>query len=105
VKVNDQNPLGSALPSQTGKTGALQSVTRVENGAAKTGKAAEDSAEISSFTERLAQSMQAGDAARAAHVSRIAEAVRSGRYEVDAQAVSRSMIRHALSERGSDFPI
>jgi flagellar biosynthesis anti-sigma factor FlgM len=97
MRINDQNGSGNALTQSNGTS----SVNRVDrNGDAKpasTAGSSSDSVQISGLAGQLSKTMQIGSADRSQRVSELAQAVRSGSYQVDGAAVSHAMVDHAMS--------
>jgi flagellar biosynthesis anti-sigma factor FlgM len=99
MTINPNNVPGTAVPTKTDHVQSLQPAAGTD-GKAKTGGASGDRVEISSLTGQLSQALGAPDTSRAAYVSRITEAVRSGKYQVDSAAISRNLVDEALSRSG-----
>jgi flagellar biosynthesis anti-sigma factor FlgM len=99
MRINDSNSLGSSVPAQTGKTGQVTSGSRNGSGASRS--ATGDSVEISGFTGRISEALQAADSSRSAKVSRISAEISSGTYKVDAMAVSSALVDRAISDSSS----
>lgn len=99
MRIVDSTNIGNAAPSQTGRASGLQSIDSAsKNGSAlRKGGAAADSVELSSFADRLSQTMQAESASRVEHIAQLTAAVRSGSYKVDSLALSHSMVSQAIS--------
>jgi flagellar biosynthesis anti-sigma factor FlgM len=99
MRIVDSTNLGNVAPAQTGRAGGLQSIDSAgKNGSAlRNGASATDSVELSSFADRLSQTMQAASASRAQRITELTAAVRSGSYQVDSQALSHSMVSQAIS--------
>lgn len=106
MRIVDSTNLGNAAPAQTGRTGGLQSIDSAgKNGSAlRKSSSSADSVELSSFADRLSQTMQASSASRAQRISALTSAVRSGTYQVDPQAVSHSMVSQAISSSSGGKP-
>ncbi len=102
MRIVDSTTVGNAAPAQTGRTGALQSIDSAgKHASALTkGSSATDSVQLSGFADRLSQTLQTAAASRAQRISELTAAVRSGTYQADAQAISRSMVSQALSSGG-----
>jgi flagellar biosynthesis anti-sigma factor FlgM len=99
MRIVDSTNIGSAAAPQTGRAGGLQSIDSAgKNGSAlRKGASGADSVELSSFADRLSQSMQAASASRVERVAQLTAAVQSGSYKVDSQALSHSMVSQAIS--------
>ena len=97
MRINDQNGHGNAVP-QTNGTSSAGRANATANGKAASGSGSgSDSVQLSGFAGQLSKSLQAGSSNRSQRVSEIAQAVRSGTYQVDGAAVSRAMIDQAIS--------
>ena len=101
MRIVDSTNLGNTTPTQTGRAGELHSI---ESGGksgslARKGSAA-DSVELSGFTGRLSQAMEAAAASRAQRIVELTGAVRSGSYQVDAKTISHAMVNDAISSNG-----
>jgi flagellar biosynthesis anti-sigma factor FlgM len=102
MRINDTNGLGNGVgnlgATQTGRSESPSVVSpgKSGSGSGKTGSSS-DRVELSSFTGRMSQTMQADAASRAQRVSQIAAAVRSGTYKVDSMAVSKAIIDQAVA--------
>ncbi len=103
MRIVDSSNLGNAAPAQTGRAGALQSIDQAgKHGAAsRKGASTDDSVQLSSFADRLSQSLQATATSRAQRISERTAAVRSGSYSIDAHTISHSMVSEAVSGGGS----
>jgi anti-sigma28 factor (negative regulator of flagellin synthesis) len=55
-----------------------------------------DNLQLSGFAARLSSGLEADTSNRASNVSKVAEAVRAGTFQVDVSAVSRSIIAEGL---------
>lgn len=98
MRIVDSTNIGSTASPQAGRANGLQSIDLAEkNGSTlRKGPSATDSVELSSFTDRLSQTMQAASASRVERIAQLAAAVRSGSYKVDVQALSHSMVSQAI---------
>jgi flagellar biosynthesis anti-sigma factor FlgM len=97
MKINNQPTAPSA--AQAGKTDATQSAGRRGSlGRTSSGSGA-DGVELSTLAERISQGLEVAEGSRAAYVSRIAESIRSGQYQVDSLAISRGLIDEATSKK------
>jgi flagellar biosynthesis anti-sigma factor FlgM len=98
MKINNQPTPPSA--AQAGKTDATQSASgrRGSLGRTSSGSGA-DGVELSTLAERISQGLEVAEGSRAAYVSRIAESIRSGQYQVDSLAISRGLIDEATSKK------
>jgi anti-sigma28 factor (negative regulator of flagellin synthesis) len=98
----DSNNLGNLGPSQAERSGETPAIVSPgKNGSAgKTGASA-DRVELSGFTGRVSESLQADAASRGQRVSQLAAAVRSGTYKLDSRAVSGAVVDDAISACGS----
>jgi len=99
MKINDTNISGTAVPAKTDAVQSAQQSTR-SDGKSKAAGASGDRVVISDLTGNLAAALAAPDGPRAAYVNRIAETVRSGNYQIDSKAISRSLVDEALSRSG-----
>jgi flagellar biosynthesis anti-sigma factor FlgM len=106
MRIVDSTNIGSAASTQTGRAGGLQSIDSAgKNGSAlRKGASATDSVELSSFADRLSQTMQAASASRAQRITELTAAVRSGTYKVDSQALSHTMVSQAISPSSGGKP-
>jgi len=97
MRINDQNGRGNAL-TQTNGTSSVGRTDR--HGDAKPASGAgsgSDSVQISGIAGQLSKTLAAGSSSRSQRVSELAQAVRSGTYQVDGAAVSRAMVDQAIS--------
>lgn len=98
MKVNESS-LNQAAASHLGKARQTEAVT--PGGPKKDGEAAaplgSDRVQLSDLSGRLLKLLNTESPERAARFERLAAEVRSGRYEVDALAVSRRIIDDALT--------
>ncbi len=103
MRIVDSTQLGNTAPTQTGRTGALQTIDSAGKDAAviRKGFSASDSVHLSGFADRLSQTVQAAAVSRAQRMSDLTAAVRSGTYQVDAKAISHSMVSQSVSSGGS----
>jgi flagellar biosynthesis anti-sigma factor FlgM len=99
MRIVDTNQSGNIAPAQAGRTGATRGVNPAGSKGAGGGKISQsgDSVQLSEFSGLVSNSMETQAATRAQKVSQIAAAVQSGTYKVDAQAVSRAIVDHAIS--------
>ncbi len=99
MRIVDSTNIGNSTPAQSARPGALQSIDQAGKGAAALRKSssATDSVQLSSFADRLSQSVQAAAASRAQRIGELTAAVRSGTYHVDASAISHAMVSSAIS--------
>jgi flagellar biosynthesis anti-sigma factor FlgM len=106
MRIVDTSNLGNTTPAQTGRTGELRSIDSGGKAGSGSGKSssATDSVQLSGFTGRLAQTMQADAASRVQRVTELTAAVRSGSYQADAKAVSHALVNQALSSGSSGKP-
>jgi flagellar biosynthesis anti-sigma factor FlgM len=103
MRIVDTNQPGNTIPLQSGRTGATRPVPAGEsNGSSGKVSQNSDSIELSGLSGRVSQTLQADSASRAEKVNQIAAAVQSGTYQVDAKAVSKAIVDHALSGRDAD---
>ena len=106
MRIIDSSNLGNTAPAQTGRTGEVRSIdsgAKSVSGARKVSSAS-DSVNLSSFSERIGQTMANAETARSQRVAQIGAAVRSGTYQVDANAVSHSLVNHALMAGSDEAP-
>ena len=78
----------------------MQSANLGIGASAKNGKSSAadtDRVELSSFTGRISQTLAADSASRAQRVAQLKNAVQSGTYKADAQAVSRALVDQAIA--------
>lgn len=102
MRIDDKNMSGvgaSNLSGAQGTQGAERSRSGAQRGVG--GSGSPDHVQLSGLAEQL-QSLQSGSEAHEAELSRLRELVQSGRYEVDAEQVSRSLVEEALTETASD---
>lgn len=99
MKIHNQDLLG------VGATGSSGAVSGAESRpAGRTGKAdratGEDRAELSGLAAQIAGETQGGSAERTARIAELQALVKSGRYEVNAEATARGLVEDALSAGG-----
>ena len=100
MRIVHSNSSGNPNAAQTGAAGAPRPIGKDaarSSGAKKTGHPA-DHVELSKVSGKVAEILGADRAARAAKVSRIAAAVKSGNYKVDPHAVAKSMVDQAITD-------
>jgi flagellar biosynthesis anti-sigma factor FlgM len=99
MRIVDTNQAGNSSPAQTGRTGATRPVDSTGSKNSGSGKVSQsgDSVQLSGFSGKVSQSLQTDASARAQKVAQVAAAVKSGTYKVDAQAVSRAIVDHAIA--------
>lgn len=61
-----------------------------------------DTVELSGITGQVSETLASDASSRADKVNQIAAAVQSGSYQIDSQAISQSLIQHALGGSGMD---
>ena len=96
MKINPRH-LEATTASQTGKAQEATSVGagQERGGAARTGGHS-DQVSLSSLSNRLLELASADRPERTARVQQVTNEVRSGRYQVDSAAVSKSMVQEAI---------
>jgi flagellar biosynthesis anti-sigma factor FlgM len=95
--VGDSDASQSAA-TQAGRARQAEAVTPKEapvDAAAKVARES-DQVQLSDLTERLSQMLGTSDPDRAARLERLSAEVQSGKYKVDAAAVSRKLVDEAL---------
>jgi len=97
MRINDHNGQGSAVTPSNGAPSLSRANANANGKAASASGSGSDSVQISGFAGQLSKTLQAGSSNRSQRVSEIAQAVRSGTYQVDGAAVSRAMVDQALS--------
>jgi negative regulator of flagellin synthesis FlgM len=104
MRIDDKNMSGIGSTNVGGAQGA-QEVDRARSGAARTagGSGQPDQVQLSGLAEQL-QALQPGSDAREAELNRLRELVQTGRYQVDAEQVSRALVEDALSEGAAERP-
>jgi flagellar biosynthesis anti-sigma factor FlgM len=95
MRINDQNGQGNAITPTNGTSSAGRA--NANGNATSASGSGSDSVQLSGFAGQLSKSLQAGSSNRSQRVSEIAQAVRSGTYQVDGAAVSRAMVDQAIS--------
>jgi flagellar biosynthesis anti-sigma factor FlgM len=100
MRITDSNSTGNSTPVRANSTAQTQATEHGRTGSASKSATGADRVELSGLSGRVASALKADSADRAAHVSRIAEAVRSGSYKVDAKAVSKALVSDALASSG-----
>ena len=98
MKVNETNPNQTA-PSELGKARQAAAAAAAHQG--KSPEQAQDAeasdrVQISNLSDRLLRMVSSDSPERLARLEKLAAEVRAGRYEVDARALSRSLIEDAL---------
>ena len=98
MRIVDSNPAANT-PVQGDRTDAARLTNPAGNDPAGQQKVqpSSDSVQLSGLSGRVAESLQADSAARAQKVSEVAAAVQSGTYTLDAKAVSKALVDHAIS--------
>lgn len=100
MRINDYNPFSNAPQAdKAGQTSGVHSgggTGRTPNAGADGG----DRVDLSGLAGLLSQTFHADSENRAARVSQLELEIRSGRYHVDAMAVSRAMIDDAIALGG-----
>ena len=97
MKIHDSNlngAAGSQGPAGSQQAGQVNSASSTGRGAAARADQRGDRVQLSDLSSAL-RSLSAGSPEREARVSHLASLYRSGKYEVDAQAVSRSIVAEA----------
>ncbi|MBM3746375.1 MAG: flagellar biosynthesis anti-sigma factor FlgM [Acidobacteria bacterium] len=89
---------GQSAATQASKARQAEQVTPKGAQADPAARAARESdqVQLSDLTERLSQMLGTSDPDRAARLERLAAEVQSGKYQVDAAAVSRKLVDEAL---------
>ena len=103
MRIYDSNQLGNLGTAQTGRSNETPSIVspgKKDSGVGKSGTGA-DRVELSGFSGKVSQTLQADATSRAQRVSQIASAVRSGNYKVDSMAVSKAIINQAITTSGT----
>ena len=97
MKIYDRSLTGAGTP-EAGKTQESQKADRTSSGRADGSAAAGgDRVELSGALGRLSQALAAFGAGRSANVQELAAQYRSGNYQPDSAATSRSMVSEALA--------
>ena len=106
MRIVDSTNLGNTTPEQTGRAGELHSADPIGKSgyAPRQGYTAPDSVELSGFTDRLSRTMQDAATSRTRRVSEVSAAVRSGSYQVNAEAVSHALVNQAISSGSTGKP-
>ena len=95
MRITDPDNLDNVSPTAAAETSARTTGhTRSEPG---TIDISGDRTELSSVAGRLSEMLQT-DPARAARIRELKAQVSNGTYEVDAEAVSRAIVNHALTK-------
>jgi len=96
LKIQDAYFSGAA-PSQLNKTQQSSHLPAARTEADKQAAAtASDTVGLSELSQRLWELARKEPSQRVAHIERLAELVRSGRYQVDALALSQRLVEEAL---------
>lgn len=103
MRIVDSTNTGNSASAQTSRAGQTQATQPAGGGAAQRGKGAEssDRVELSGFSGRVAEALRTDSQDRAGRVAKIAQAVQSGAYKVDARAVSHALVNEAISTGGT----
>jgi flagellar biosynthesis anti-sigma factor FlgM len=98
------NPPNSKAPSGSDQTAGVGAAAAGGSASKQllTPKAASDQVQLSNMSSYLAAAL-AGSPAQVAKVSELSAAVSSGQYQVDAFAVSGSIIQHSIEFGGSTY--
>lgn len=99
MKINNQNPASNT--AQTGRADATQSAgsSRRTGQSRGASQASSDGVDLSTLAGRISQGLEAAEDSRAAYVSRIAQSLRDGTYQVDSLAIGRGLIDEAMSKK------
>lgn len=102
MRIDDKNTPGIGSSNVGGVQGGqgIAGQDRLGPGASKEagGSGSSDRIQLSGLAAQL-QALQPGSEAREAELARLREMVASGRYQVDAEAVSRALLDEALESR------
>ncbi len=100
MKIPEGNISGLNSPSakSTERTQGLESVNNRARGAAVGSPVDRDAVQLSSFAQQI-NDLQDGSPAREAQILELQQLVRSGQYQVDAQATASRLIDDAIIER------
>lgn len=102
MQIVDNNSLNSGQLEQATRTADTQTTGAPGKGSgAPSSTSPSDGVQISNFAGTLSQVLQSGSTDRSQRVAQLAAAVQSGTYQVDAAAVSRAMVDHAISSASS----
>ncbi len=104
MRIVDTNQSGKTVPAQTDRSGSTRGTGAAGSTGSGSGQVSQsgDSVELSGLSGRVSATLQADSASRAEKVSQVAAAVQSGTYHVDAKAVSKSIVDHALASGDAD---
>jgi len=95
---------GDLTGAQPAKPGRAYEAAEVDRGAEPRSRepqpAGGDQVELSGLAGRLAQALEAAATQRAARVEQLARQYADGRYQVDAAALSRVLVRQMHAESG-----
>ena len=97
MRIVDNNNIGNTALSQTARAAETQPSGSTGKGTAAAASSSSDGIQISQFAGKLSKVLESDSASRSQRVDRLAAAVQSGTYKVDAHAVSRAIVDHAIS--------
>ncbi len=96
MRIVDNGNLSGINTTQSGRTAETGAIERSRSSeTARTGGAAEDRVQLSGLTGRISQSMEIDAANRASRVNQLRDAVQSGTYQVDANALGSAMVNES----------
>lgn len=91
----------SALNQTTQAAEAQTNGTSAKAKGAQGSTSQTDGLQLSNFAGTLSQVLQSDSSSRSQRVAQLAAAVQSGTYQVNAQAVSKAIVDHAVSNSNS----
>ena len=100
MRIDDNNnaaSLAASLATRTSETQGAGSASKGSGTPAAPSSSDQDGLQLSRFAGTLSQVMQSDSTSRSQTVAQLAAAVRSGSYQVDAAALSRALVDHAIS--------
>ncbi|MGH9719662.1 MAG: flagellar biosynthesis anti-sigma factor FlgM [Bryobacteraceae bacterium] len=94
MKIHDRSQPGTGATQGTGRTEAVESQGTA---GVRRGRVEGDSAELSGLAGKVAETITGESPERLARLESLRAVVASGRYQVDAQAVSKKLVDEALA--------
>ncbi len=101
MKIDGQNPAdGLTQAQQALQSQQTRAVKRYGDvGESGPGAAAGDRVELSSLADKISARLDVDGAANSARTDRLAALVKSGKYNVDSKAISKSLVSEMLADQ------
>jgi flagellar biosynthesis anti-sigma factor FlgM len=97
MQIVDVNRMGIPAPAQGERPAEPQPVKSSAQGSGEGEAAEKDRVDLSSLTGQISQVLESHANTREDRVQALRVAVQSGTYQVDSQALSRTLVDHALA--------